>query len=143
MRAAGFTGETGTKVGFLQAVTQNKDAIDILNSGVTVEGSVLKSIKDNAVTGSYDSEETYDAGTIGAALKSKQGNLTAGDGIAISATDVISTKLGSGLVFDDDAQIAVNVDNVTLEVDGTSGKVQIKDDAVTTDMILNDAVTLD
>jgi hypothetical protein len=63
---------------------------------------------------------------IAAALAEKQGNLSAGDGISISDAKV-SAKLGSGLVFDNSKQIAVDVDNTTLEVDGTSGKVQIKE----------------
>ncbi len=75
-------------------IASNTSAIDVLKGSVTTEGSVLKSIKDNAATGIYSSTATYDDGTIGAAIKA----LEEGGG---QAEDIAALKRALGGSFND------------------------------------------
>ena len=52
-----------------KAIKDNAASITTLNGDVNTAGSVLKTIKDNAVTGTFDANENYATGTIGKAIK--------------------------------------------------------------------------
>ena len=65
-----------------------------------------------------------------------------GAGQNVTSDGSITVTNGSGAAFTE-MGLKVNVDGATIEVDGTSKKVQIKNGAVTTDKILDNAVTKD
>ena len=51
-------------------INTNRSAINVLNGSDSTAGSVAKTVKDNAAGATYNANETYTAGTVGAAIKS-------------------------------------------------------------------------
>ena len=116
---------TGDRVNGVQGAIKIKGAISETNAQVdkntarftdfaSETQTVAEYVTANAVYGTYDPTENYEAGTIGAALNNSGVAMVAGDGIVLVDGNKITVKKGTGLEFVDNdsdpntpAQLAV------------------------------------
>ena len=102
-------------------------AVTKLNGNDQTAGSVLKAIKDNSANASYSASTNYAENTIGAAIK--------------NAISVSGTSAGAGLSKNTQTgEFSVNVDNTTIEVNG-SDNLQVVADSIGTTQLAPAVVT--
>jgi hypothetical protein len=109
------------------AINTNTSAINTLNGNASTTGSVAKSIKDNAASGSFDAEENYTAGTIGHAIKNTSATAIAGLNATESQTGAaangglnLSITEANGLI----TSISGSVDSGTYGAYGAASAAQ-------------------
>lgn len=107
---AGAGGGSGTTYTAGDAIDIDQGAINVLVDGTTIDldSNNQLMISNNVATKAY----------VDKGLNSKQGILTAGNGIAITTDGNINIKLGksnSGLVFDSNGYLYANVGSATYE----------------------------
>ena len=133
------------------AVATNTAAIEKLNGDATTAGSVAYAVKNDAASATYDTNTTYGAGTIGAAIASlsttansalQEGDITTGSAngtIAVNGTDVAVAGLGSAAYasaddFDAagsaaavDAKLGAGFDSTNTVAEALAGKQDVID----------------
>jgi hypothetical protein len=119
------------------------DTLQLKNLGVStakIANDAVTSFKiaDNAVTGAKIS-----ANVAGAGLRKDPSNnieVNCGDGLDFNG-DELEVQLGQGLGFSPDGVIEPEVDDSTIEIDGVSSELQVKDLGITSAKLANSAVS--
>lgn len=123
----------------IQIVTDSLQLKDLGITSAKLANSAVSTTKiaDVAVTAAKISSAVAGAGLLGGAGTALSVNC--GDGLDFNG-DAVDVQLGAGLDFQG-GNIDVEVDDSTIEVDGVSNEVQVKDLGITSGKLANSAVS--